>query len=165
MDSIWDYVSLEFRSPMTEHARVLEQQGLMHLHESDGAVFHKDKPPLEKKSLCIETLQPFYRKTLFETACALNVSETVLKSKCREFNIKKWPSRKINSLDKVFTHMKNLYAQYKIKNEKTRQIFEDIKFVFRIIKKYEKEGYMNETKEEMKRVRELRKLYRPTYRI
>eukprot|EP00951_Prasinocladus_malaysianus_P002753 scaffold19519_cov53-Prasinocladus_malaysianus.AAC.1 len=46
-----------------------------------------------------------------EAAKLLGTGVTVLKRKCRQYNIPRWPFRKLKSLDKLYTSMSALEAQ------------------------------------------------------
>lgn len=47
----------------------------------------------------LEDLVKYFDLPILEASTRLNVGLTVLKKKCREFGIPRWPHRKIKSLD------------------------------------------------------------------
>mmetsp|Transcript_39664 Transcript_39664/g.99711 ORF Transcript_39664/g.99711 Transcript_39664/m.99711 type:complete len:332 (-) Transcript_39664:140-1135(-) len=54
-----------------------------------------------KKDLPIESIARYFHLPIHQAAEALNVGETWLKQKMREHDIKRWPYRKVKSLDKL----------------------------------------------------------------
>lgn len=51
--------------------------------------------------LSLEDLSKYFGLTIVEASRNLNIGLTVLKKKCREFGIPRWPHRKIKSLDSL----------------------------------------------------------------
>mmetsp|Transcript_13369 Transcript_13369/g.37904 ORF Transcript_13369/g.37904 Transcript_13369/m.37904 type:complete len:404 (+) Transcript_13369:84-1295(+) len=71
-----------------------------------GDVDHTSQAGIEppkscvKKDIPIENVARFFHLPIHLAADALKVGETWLKQKCREHGIKRWPYRKVKSLDK-----------------------------------------------------------------
>ncbi|CAA7035679.1 unnamed protein product [Microthlaspi erraticum] len=62
----------------------------------------KKRTPSEHiAGLSLEDLSKYFGVTIVEASRNLNVGLTVLKKKCREFGILRWPHRKIKSLDSL----------------------------------------------------------------
>ncbi|KAJ0252203.1 Protein RKD5 [Hirschfeldia incana] len=58
-------------------------------------------PSQHVAGLCLEDLSKYFGVPIVEASRRLNVGLTVLKKKCREFGIPRWPHRKIKSLDSL----------------------------------------------------------------
>ncbi|CAM0944201.1 unnamed protein product [Alopecurus aequalis] len=66
----------------------------------DGAV--------ENPLLTFDLVSRFFYKSINQAARELNVGQTVLKKRCRELGIRRWPNRKLSSLHKLIDDVKEL---------------------------------------------------------
>ncbi|CAO2821328.1 unnamed protein product [Amaranthus hypochondriacus] len=77
------------------------------------------------ESIDFEEIRKYFNMPISMAAKELNVGLTVLKKRCRELNIKRWPHRKIKSLEALITSVKeegqmeklNYLEEYKKKLE------------------------------------------------
>ena len=58
------------------------------------------------ESIDFEEIRKYFNMPISMAAKELNVGLTVLKKRCRELNIKRWPHRKIKSLEALITSVK-----------------------------------------------------------
>eukprot|EP00193_Tetraselmis_chui_P008059 CAMPEP_0177759342 /NCGR_PEP_ID=MMETSP0491_2-20121128/4682_1 /TAXON_ID=63592 /ORGANISM="Tetraselmis chuii, Strain PLY429" /LENGTH=298 /DNA_ID=CAMNT_0019275167 /DNA_START=38 /DNA_END=934 /DNA_ORIENTATION=+ len=63
-----------------------------------------------KKDLPIESIARYFHLPIHVAADQLKVGETWLKQKCREYDIKRWPYRKVKSLDKMLGKLRQQLA-------------------------------------------------------
>jgi hypothetical protein len=61
-----------------------------------------------KKDLSIQTVAKSFHLPIHLAAESLGVGETWLKQKCREYDIKRWPYRKVKSLEKAIEKVTRL---------------------------------------------------------
>ncbi|KAJ3680438.1 hypothetical protein LUZ60_016716 [Juncus effusus] len=69
------------------------------------------------KGISKSDLEKCFNLSLSETSKALNIGITVLKRKCREFGIKRWPNRKIKSLDSLITNLEEEVSRREKENQ------------------------------------------------
>ncbi|KAM3225067.1 hypothetical protein ACQJBY_058044 [Aegilops geniculata] len=69
---------------------------------------HLGNGSVEKPSLTFELVSQFFCMPIHEAARELNVGMTFLKKRCRELGIRRWPARKVRSLQKVIDDVKEL---------------------------------------------------------
>ncbi|ESQ31185.1 hypothetical protein EUTSA_v10005560mg, partial [Eutrema salsugineum] len=59
------------------------------------------------KSLSREALKPYFYMPITKAAKELNIGVTLLKKKCRELGIPRWPHRKLMSIQGIITNLKD----------------------------------------------------------
>ncbi|KAF5191713.1 Rkd5 [Thalictrum thalictroides] len=64
------------------------------------------RPKDYAKNLSFDDICKYFDRPSAEASACLNIGETLLKKKCREFGILKWPYRKIKSLDNLIHNIK-----------------------------------------------------------
>ncbi|KAF7080397.1 hypothetical protein CFC21_084488 [Triticum aestivum] len=69
---------------------------------------HLGNGSVEKPSLTFELVSQFFCMPIHEAARELGVGMTLLKKRCRELGIRRWPARKVRSLQKVIADVKEL---------------------------------------------------------
>lgn len=82
---------------------------------SSGMVIEKKKKRATSKDiarLALEDLAKYFDVPIVEASKCLNVGVTVLKKKCRELGIPRWPHRKIKSLDSLIRDLQEEGAQW-----------------------------------------------------
>lgn len=57
--------------------------------------------PSKSKMLSIETISQYFYMQISQAAKEMNVSVTVLKKRCRELDINRWPYRKLKSIQNL----------------------------------------------------------------
>ncbi|GFP93665.1 protein rkd4 [Phtheirospermum japonicum] len=62
----------------------------------------------KSSTLQLEEIQKYFDVPITKAAKELNVGLTVLKKRCRELNIMRWPHRKIKSLKSLIHNVKEL---------------------------------------------------------
>ncbi|KAK9724834.1 hypothetical protein RND81_05G101700 [Saponaria officinalis] len=60
------------------------------------------------ETISYEEIRKYFDMPISKAAKELNVGLTVLKKRCRELNIKRWPHRKIKSLESLISNVKEL---------------------------------------------------------
>uniref|UniRef100_A0A7S1T3W8 RWP-RK domain-containing protein n=1 Tax=Tetraselmis chuii TaxID=63592 RepID=A0A7S1T3W8_9CHLO len=76
----------------------------------DPAYGMTDMQRCAKKDLPIESIARYFHLPIHVAADQLKVGETWLKQKCREYDIKRWPYRKVKSLDKMLGKLRQQLA-------------------------------------------------------
>ncbi|KAM7250805.1 hypothetical protein ACFE04_022688 [Oxalis oulophora] len=61
----------------------------------------KKRKAANVKEISLEELVKYFDRTILEASRDLNIGLTLLKKRCREFGILRWPNRKIKSLDNL----------------------------------------------------------------
>ncbi|CAN6984650.1 hypothetical protein BRARA_A00278 [Brassica rapa] len=88
--------------------------------ESDAKteILKKRRTPSQHVAgLCLEDLSKYFGVPIVEASRKLNVGLTVLKKKCREFGIPRWPHRKIKSLDSLIHDLQEEAEKQQEKNK------------------------------------------------
>ncbi|KAH0900725.1 hypothetical protein HID58_040228 [Brassica napus] len=81
-------------------------------------IFKKRRTPSQHVAgLCLEDLSKYFGVPIVEASRKLNVGLTVLKKKCREFGIPRWPHRKIKSLDSLIHDLQEEAEKQQEKNK------------------------------------------------
>ncbi|KAK9692329.1 hypothetical protein RND81_09G256900, partial [Saponaria officinalis] len=85
----------------------------MNILDDDKYMFREIKNNNNMKVAKIETIsyeeiRKYFDMPISKAAKELNVGLTVLKKRCRELNIKRWPHRKIKSLESLISNVKEL---------------------------------------------------------
>ncbi|KAL1215623.1 Protein RKD5 [Cardamine amara subsp. amara] len=74
-------------------------------------------PSKHVAELSLEQLSKYFGVTIVEASRRLNIGLTVLKKKCREFGIPRWPHRKIKSLETLIQDLQGEAEKQQEKNE------------------------------------------------
>ncbi|GJQ08971.1 hypothetical protein GpartN1_g762.t1 [Galdieria partita] len=61
--------------------------------------------PKQRKSLTLDCLKNYFGRTLEEAAKELGVCSTVIKNVCRQYGIRRWPYRKIQSINRLIEYL------------------------------------------------------------
>ncbi|KAF8101090.1 hypothetical protein N665_0210s0025 [Sinapis alba] len=81
-------------------------------------ILKKRRTPSEHVAgLSLEDLSKYFGVPIVEASRNLNIGLTVLKKKCREFGIPRWPHRKIKSLDSLIHDLQEEAEKQKEKNK------------------------------------------------
>ncbi|PKU73863.1 Protein RKD3 [Dendrobium catenatum] len=67
---------------------------------------------MKREDITFEELAKHFQMPINEAAKVLNVGITLLKKRCRELNIPRWPHRKIKSLDTLIQNIKVRFSLY-----------------------------------------------------
>ncbi|CAM8940039.1 unnamed protein product [Rhodiola kirilowii] len=68
----------------------------------------------KSSTLELEEIQKYFDMPITDAAKKMNVGLTVLKKRCRELNIMRWPHRKIKSLKSLISNVKELGLEKEI---------------------------------------------------
>ncbi|KAL6746369.1 RWP-RK domain-containing protein, partial [Haematococcus lacustris] len=79
--------------------------------QDDEVVFIRPANGGEQRCITKALLQEVYHLPINEAADQLGVGVTVLKKFCRRFQVERWPSRKLKSLNKLISSVEELHAQ------------------------------------------------------
>ncbi|KAK6117689.1 hypothetical protein DH2020_048541 [Rehmannia glutinosa] len=80
----------------------------MELSNFDVTIDEKRNGRYKSSALQLEEIQKYFDVPITRAAKELNVGLTVLKKRCRELNIMRWPHRKIKSLKSLIHNVKEL---------------------------------------------------------
>ncbi|CAH9076909.1 unnamed protein product [Cuscuta europaea] len=69
---------------------------------------NKNKDICSSKMLCREKISKYFHMPITKAAKELNVGLTLLKKRCRELGIRRWPHRKLISLQTLIANVKEL---------------------------------------------------------
>lgn len=72
----------------------------------------KRAPSYHVAKITLSDLVKYFDMPIAEASKKLNVGLTVLKRKCREFGIPRWPHRKIKSLDSLIQNLQVLLTSH-----------------------------------------------------
>jgi len=61
--------------------------------------------PKQRKALTLDCLKCYFGRTLEEAAKELGVCSTVIKNVCRKYGIRRWPYRKIQSINRLIEYL------------------------------------------------------------
>ena len=169
-ESLWENMSFDLPSPLEEHARMIEQHCFCIAHcpkilsSVDQHVCEQTDMQRKGHLMNKKMLRPYFRRPLDETAIEFGISSTSFKSKCREIGIKKWPSRKLNSLDRLYHCLHNDLLTKKMNRAKVESLLTSLLWITAKIKLYEKDGYVKETAEDVKKLELIRYTYRGSFK-
>lgn len=98
--------------------RVYYAQCLRNRGKTAGVAVKKKKRADSKDvaGIALEDLAKYFDLPMVEASRNLNVGITVLKRKCREFGIPRWPHRKIKSLDSLIRDLQVLSLSFLLSN-------------------------------------------------
>ncbi|CAH9089747.1 unnamed protein product [Cuscuta europaea] len=86
--------------------------------DSDISVHKKRRAaPEDIARIALEDLVKYFDLPITEASKSLKIGLTVLKKKCREFGIPRWPHRKIKSLDRLISNLQEEMQQQNDDNE------------------------------------------------
>ncbi|CAI5977509.1 unnamed protein product [Closterium sp. NIES-65] len=77
----------------------------------DGVLRRSLRSPSERlNEMQLDELSQYFRMSIQNAARVLGVGLTVLKKRCRELGIQRWPHRKLKSLDNLIENMKEIHG-------------------------------------------------------
>ncbi|KAG7646804.1 RWP-RK domain [Arabidopsis thaliana x Arabidopsis arenosa] len=99
------------------------------------------------KTLSKETISLYFYMPITQAARELNIGLTLLKKRCRELGIKRWPHRKLMSLQKLISNVKELEKMEGEENEdKLRNALEKLEKEKKTIEKLPDLKFEDKTK-------------------
>ncbi|KAG7618535.1 Protein RKD5 [Arabidopsis thaliana] len=103
----------------TEHSEFENDKTEQSESDAKTEILKKKKrtPSRHVAELSLEELSKYFDLTIVEASRNLKVGLTVLKKKCREFGIPRWPHRKIKSLDCLIHDLQREAEKQQEKNE------------------------------------------------
>lgn len=92
---------------------------LLYYGDENGAAskIMRDDVRSEEKALTFELVSQYFYMPITQAARELNVGLTLLKKKCRELGIPRWPHRKMKSLQTLINNVQVLQEASKANNE------------------------------------------------
>ncbi|XP_065860924.1 protein RKD1-like [Euphorbia lathyris] len=118
-----DFSSLsEEDTPWSELGSLFEKERQLVIKSSEEQEQEKEVKKVREekgisKGLSKETISKYFYMPITQAARELNVGLTLLKKRCRELGIKRWPHRKLKSLD---TLIKNVQEMKKVEGEENK---------------------------------------------
>lgn len=140
----------------SESKREESEKGLPIICCSDeiGAAFHTkrgDRVRPEEKVLTFKLVSRYFHLPIVQAARELNVELTILKKKCRDLGIPRWPHRKMKSLQNLINNVEVLKEAGKTNDdEQLKAMVEMLEQERRLL---EQKPYV-EMKEKTKRLRQ-----------
>ncbi|CAA6672978.1 unnamed protein product [Spirodela intermedia] len=96
--------------PHHHHSAALRHPGEGESEEEEGSSALKKAAPARPRtsSIAFEDVSKFFYMPITEAAKAMRVGLTVLKKRCRELGISRWPHRKMKSLNSLIHNVQEL---------------------------------------------------------
>ncbi|KAF9601940.1 hypothetical protein IFM89_024274 [Coptis chinensis] len=97
----------------------------------DKKITYTAASPEHVASISFDDISKYFGRPVREACANLKVGQTVLKRKCRDFGIPKWPYRKIKSLDNLIHNIKAEVGrqQAKMNQETAEAVLETQKII------------------------------------
>lgn len=88
--------------------------------------------PKQRKPLSLDCLKNYFGRTLEEAAKELGVCSTVIKNVCRQYGIRRWPYRKIQSINRLIEYLEQQLREDSkgekfLGDEKKRRVINELK--------------------------------------
>nr|GMC98997.1 protein RKD5 isoform X1 [Ipomoea batatas] len=110
--------------------------------------------PEDIARIALEDLAKYFDLPITEASKSLKVGLTVLKKKCREFGIPRWPHRKIKSLDRLISNLQEEMQQQQEEDEATAMAVSKKKRMIEFEKKRIEKKPSMDIREETKKFRQ-----------
>nr|GMD47771.1 protein RKD5-like [Ipomoea batatas]GME09913.1 protein RKD5-like [Ipomoea batatas] len=110
--------------------------------------------PEDIARIALEDLAKYFDLPITEASKSLKVGLTVLKKKCREFGIPRWPHRKIKSLDRLISNLQDEMQQQQEEDEATAMAVSKKKRMIEFEKKRIEKKPSMDIREETKKFRQ-----------
>ncbi|XP_019182534.1 PREDICTED: protein RKD5-like [Ipomoea nil] len=110
--------------------------------------------PEDIARIALEDLAKYFDLPITEASKSLKVGLTVLKKKCREFGIPRWPHRKIKSLDRLISNLQEEMQQQREEDEATAMAVSKKKRMIEFEKKRIEKKPSMDIREETKKFRQ-----------
>ncbi|KAF3324232.1 protein RKD1-like protein [Carex littledalei] len=97
----WDDMIMEASMPSEENMKIVQ-------HNTKGERVTTNKRAREDRVLTFEEVSQYFYLPIIQAAKELNVGLTLLKKKCRELGIARWPHRKMKSMQTLIKNVQEL---------------------------------------------------------
>lgn len=91
---------------LSEVSRVIDERGFASLNRGEETRRSSNGERKKSAGLELDEIQKHFDVPITKAAKELKVGLTVLKKRCRELNIMRWPHRKIKSLKSLINNVK-----------------------------------------------------------
>nr|GMC94827.1 protein RKD5 isoform X1 [Ipomoea batatas]GMD00767.1 protein RKD5 isoform X1 [Ipomoea batatas] len=143
---------------MTTSVRFLDLNSIPDSDADENNVISEPKKrraaPEDIARIALEDLAKYFDLPITEASKSLKVGLTVLKKKCREFGIPRWPHRKIKSLDRLISNLQEEMQQQQEEDEATAMAVSKKKRMIEFEKKRIEKKPSMDIREETKKFRQ-----------